>query len=217
MYKRQEPSSDTLDDSWHDIHTQEGGPKKLKSETDDQRSPPPPPTPRNAQSHSSSTPESMDEDDFGMISVGAKREVPVAHDDAIKTTKIPPARPHKPHDAPEEPSPHLQTWRSVHDGLVSETTESPASQIASSTYSGVAKKVECFQDDRSVHFFWIDYFDANGKIFLFGKVLDRATNKYVSASVAIDGMERCVFLLPRTRTIVAVSYTHLTLPTILLV
>ena len=80
--------------------------------------------------------------------------------------------------------------------------ESPASQVASSTYSGVAKKVECFQDDRSVHFFWIDYFDANGKIFLFGKVLDRVTNKYVSASVAIDGMERCVFLLPRTRTIV---------------
>ena len=204
MSSSTEPSSDTLDDSWHDIHAQ-GGPKKLKSETNDQRSPPPSPprpSPRNAPSHSSSTPESMDEDDFGMISVGAKREVPVAQDDAIKTTKIPPARPHKPHDAPEEPSSHLQTWRSVHDGLVTESMESPASQVASSTYSGVAKKVECFQDDRSVHFFWIDYFDANGKIFLFGKVLDRVTNKYVSASVAIDGMERCVFLLPRTRTIV---------------
>ena len=102
----------------------------------------------------------------------------------------------KPVHAPETPT-HLQTWRSVHDGLATESTP------VATPYHAATKQVPCFEEDGSVHFYWFDYYDdLHGTFLLVGKVLDKATGRFVSASVAIDGMERCLFLQPRPRIMV---------------
>lgn len=163
-----------------------------------------------------------DDDDFQRVQVAALRETHVVTAPATRTdvqatpkpapvpadaptpptaTATPMATPAAPSSDASEPtssSPtQLQSWRSVHRGLA--TSQTPATASARAT--SAAHDIQCFADDRSVPFFWLDYVDAHGQLMLFGKVLDRATNKYVSASLAIDGMERCVFLQPRPRTL----------------
>lgn len=132
----------------------------------------------------SDTPPMDEDDDFGMVT--ARRQDPL--EAATRTSK--------PVHAPETPT-HLQTWRSVHDGLATESTP------VATPYHAATKQVPCFEEDGSVHFYWFDYYDdLHGTFLLVGKVLDKATGRFVSASVAIDGMERCLFLQPRPRIMV---------------
>ena len=147
--------------------------------------------------------EDEEEEDFQQVAVQGKREAQVV---SASTAPVPststPVR--APQVAPETPAPHLQSWRSVHTSLAEASpveTPTPSVRTSHATASSTASSIQCFEADRTVPFFWLDYFDMHGKIFLFGKVLDKATQRYVSASVAIDGMERCVFLQPRARTL----------------
>lgn len=182
-----EPSSDPVDDSWTDAQHDEPV-KKLRSddpvEEDGGRD----------EGGDEGGDEGDDDEDFGVITARAKREDAVQARAKVPTFTPKPA----PKPAPKsEASANLQTWRSVHEGLVSEASP----QVSSTPHHGT-KHIQCFEPDKSVHFYWLDYFDdLRGHFYLFGKVLDKVTNRFVSASVAIDGIERCVFLQPRPRTL----------------
>ncbi|EFP82360.2 DNA-directed DNA polymerase alpha catalytic subunit pol1 [Puccinia graminis f. sp. tritici] len=46
-------------------------------------------------------------------------------------------------------------------------------------------------------FFWLDYQEAEGVIYLFGKVFDQLSAKHVACCVIVEGMQRNLFVLPR--------------------
>ncbi|WFC99288.1 DNA-directed DNA polymerase [Malassezia yamatoensis] len=95
------------------------------------------------------------------------------------------------------PASNLQSWHTIHQDL-----ESASSPRESSQNIATSSSVSCFQDDRSVHFFWFDHYEIQGTIHLFGKVWDKTSQQYVSCSVSVGGIERCVFLQPRNKMLV---------------
>ncbi|KAE8232931.1 hypothetical protein CF326_g2033 [Tilletia indica] len=96
------------------------------------------------------------------------------------------------------------SWKTISTGL--ETSTSPPSSGAATTTQHVRDaaaptKVQAFEDDKSLRFFWMDYSETqDGLIHLIGKVKDRRTGKFVSACLTVEGIERCLFLLPREHT-----------------
>jgi DNA polymerase alpha subunit A len=62
---------------------------------------------------------------------------------------------------------------------------------------GTEMEIEKQVEKQVVNFFWLDYGEFNGVLGLFGKVYNRQTQQYVSAFVKIEGMERCLYFLPR--------------------
>ncbi|WFD34023.1 DNA-directed DNA polymerase [Malassezia cuniculi] len=137
------------------------------------------------------------DEDFGIKSVERKRAaaVTVAVRPDVKTIVPTPQKP----PLGDTPVPKLRSWHTVQSTLA-EAPSSPADATPRSTPGNAAATgVQCMQDDRSVHFFWTDYYEIQGTVHLFGKVLDKNTGKYVSASVSVGGIERCIFLQPRER------------------
>ncbi|CAD6916669.1 unnamed protein product [Tilletia laevis] len=94
------------------------------------------------------------------------------------------------------------SWKTVSTGL--ETSSPPASGGTATQNvrdAAAPTKVQAFEEDKTLRFFWMDYSEtADGLIHLIGKVKDRKTGKYVSACLTVEGIERCLFLLPREHT-----------------
>lgn len=138
-----------------------------------------------------------DEDDFGIKSVERKRAAAVTTK-AAKAEVKPVATPTKP-PLGDTPVPKLKSWHTVQNNIA-DSTGSPVDATPRSTPGNVAASgVQCMQDDGSVHLFWTDYYEVQGTIHLFGKMLDQRSGRYVSACVSVGGIERCVFLQPRER------------------
>lgn len=140
-----------------------------------------------------------DDEDFQIKPVERKRAA------AVTTTATTPAKPLSvapPVPTParpplgETPAPKLRSWHLVQSGLAD--ASSPA-EPRSAPGNAAASGVQCMQPDGSLHFFWTDYYEVQGTLHLFGKVLDQRSGRYVSATVSVGGIERCVFLQPRER------------------
>ncbi|KAL6821968.1 hypothetical protein J3E69DRAFT_315724 [Trichoderma sp. SZMC 28015] len=56
---------------------------------------------------------------------------------------------------------------------------------------------DAIEADGSLNFFWTDYTEINGSLCLFGKVLNKKTQSYVSCFVKIDNILRKLYFLPR--------------------
>lgn len=56
---------------------------------------------------------------------------------------------------------------------------------------------DAIEEDGSLKFFWTDYTEVNGSLCLFGKVLNKKTNSYVSCFVKVDNILRKLYFLPR--------------------
>ncbi|UZP41248.1 hypothetical protein NXS19_009064 [Fusarium pseudograminearum] len=56
---------------------------------------------------------------------------------------------------------------------------------------------DAIEEDGSLNFFWTDYTELNGSLFLFGKVLNKKTKSYVSCFVKVDNILRKLYFLPR--------------------
>jgi DNA polymerase alpha subunit A len=56
---------------------------------------------------------------------------------------------------------------------------------------------DAIEADGSLNFFWTDYTEVNGSLCLFGKVLNKKTNVYVSCFVKVDNILRKLYFLPR--------------------
>ncbi|CCA69546.1 related to POL1-DNA-directed DNA polymerase alpha, 180 KD subunit [Serendipita indica DSM 11827] len=87
------------------------------------------------------------------------------------------------------------SWLAVHASLpvaIADTVGGGSSNLAST-------RVQATEEDGSLRMFWLDYLEVDAKVYLVGKVLDKSTNRYVSACVAIENIERNLFVLPRER------------------
>ena len=86
------------------------------------------------------------------------------------------------------------TWLSVYDSLAVTSDETLGSGSSSSTSKS---SVDALEPDGTLRFFWLDYLEHNGKLFLTGKVKDKTSSSWVSACLAIEGLQRNLFMLPR--------------------
>ncbi len=63
-----------------------------------------------------------------------------------------------------------------------------------------AGKIKAFEEDKSLFLYWLDYLEGeNGVVYLVGKVKDKESGRYVSCCLTVNGIERCIFLLPRNK------------------
>lgn len=69
-------------------------------------------------------------------------------------------------------------------------------QVENTKYGKLATE-DVLEEDGSLKIFWLDYTEVLGSLCLFGKVMDKGTNKYVSAFLKIDGIQRSLFFLPK--------------------
>ena len=59
------------------------------------------------------------------------------------------------------------------------------------------KKEFCHDGEAEAHFYWLDFFEQGDKVYLIGKIKSKETGKYVSCCVTVEGIERCLFVLPK--------------------
>jgi DNA polymerase alpha subunit A len=55
------------------------------------------------------------------------------------------------------------------------------------------------EDDGCLYAYWLDYMEDDGKVLFFGKVREKTTGQWMSCCIAIQGIQRNLFVLPRTR------------------
>jgi DNA polymerase alpha subunit A len=67
------------------------------------------------------------------------------------------------------------------------------------------------ESDGSMRFFFLDAYEVKekGEVYLFGKVLDRASGRYISCCVLVQNMQRKLFVLPRPRKLDGTSETDI--------
>jgi len=61
---------------------------------------------------------------------------------------------------------------------------------------------DAVEEDGSLSMFWTDYVEVNGSLCLFGKVLNKKTNSYVSCCIKVDNILRKLYFLPRKNRVV---------------
>ncbi|KUI54328.1 DNA polymerase alpha catalytic subunit [Cytospora mali] len=61
---------------------------------------------------------------------------------------------------------------------------------------------DAIEEDGSLNIFWTDYTEVNGSLCLFGKVLNKKTQSYVSCFVKVDNILRKLYFLPRETRVV---------------
>lgn len=62
---------------------------------------------------------------------------------------------------------------------------------------GTELEVEKSVEKPVVNVFWLDYGEFNGVLGLFGKVYNKTTKQWISCFVKVEGLERCLYFLPR--------------------
>ncbi|KAI8977403.1 DNA polymerase family B-domain-containing protein [Mycotypha africana] len=87
----------------------------------------------------------------------------------------------------------LQGWK-VTDAAMADT-------FNQDTMKEETQKMDILESNKHLHFWWYDAYERKekGYVYLFGKVLNKGTNKYVSCCVTVKNIERNLFILPRAR------------------
>lgn len=92
-----------------------------------------------------------------------------------------------------KPQPERADWQSVQAALLAPKSDLDAAPVN----IGSVKPENVLEADGSLRIFWLDFLEQDGVVHLVGKVLDRASNKYVSACVSVKGIQRNLFVKPR--------------------
>lgn len=96
-----------------------------------------------------------------------------------------------------EPAVDSSAWNSINQRL-NVVSNSP-------TESRGINKIDykdAIEEDGSLNMFWTDYTEVNGSLCLFGKVLSKKTQSYVSCFVKVDNILRKLYFLPRQNRVV---------------
>lgn len=114
---------------------------------------------------------------------------------------LPNGLPAKPEPKPEPVDIKPPSWLSLHASLKASTVTEPET-LGSDKPGTASSNVEALENDGSLKMFWLDYLELEDKLYLVGKVLDKAKStekvkKWASCCVAIEGIERNLFVLPR--------------------
>lgn len=91
-----------------------------------------------------------------------------------------------------EPAVDSSSWNSINQRL--NVVSGPATESR-----GINKidYKDAIEEDGSLNMFWTDYTEVNGSLCLFGKVLNKKTQSYVSCFVKVDNILRKLYFLPR--------------------
>lgn len=158
------------------------------------------PAAKKAERRANVKPESLDDEDEDMMEVAHAGAVNSA---SVNITGSRPARKllkQEPYPSPASSSPlkpvadatvDSTSWNNLTDKL--NVVNSPAET------RGIGKidHKDAIEADGSLNFFWTDYTEINGSLCLFGKVLNKKTNVYVSCFLKIDNILRKLYFLPR--------------------
>lgn len=87
-------------------------------------------------------------------------------------------------------------WSAVQESLLP-TKSSDIAEVKA--FVGSVKSENVLEQDGSLRIFWLDHMEQDGAIHLVGKALDRATGRYVSTCVTINGIQRNLFVKPRVK------------------
>ncbi|CEP11993.1 hypothetical protein [Parasitella parasitica] len=89
------------------------------------------------------------------------------------------------------PRPDLQSWEAADASLVDTFNQDAVRQET--------QNMDIIEEDGHLHMWWYDAYERKekGYVYLFGKVLNKGTNKYVSCCVTVKNIERNLFVLPR--------------------
>ncbi|KAI8347087.1 DNA polymerase family B-domain-containing protein [Mortierella sp. GBAus27b] len=55
------------------------------------------------------------------------------------------------------------------------------------------------EENGTLRMYWIDACEVRGVVYIFGKVLNKATNSFISCCISVHNMERNIFVLPRAK------------------
>jgi DNA polymerase alpha subunit A len=164
-----------------------------------------------------------DESDDDDIPVVKKLSAAKPTTQSTKSINISASRPAPPPkvEVKKEPSPISEvpdaTWRDLDSTLnVTAAPTSSSSNKASPSdvvetvsvtvkemveqEDGTELEIEKTVEKQVVNVFWLDYGEFNGVLGLFGKVLNKTTGQWISCFVKIEGLERCLYFLPRETT-----------------
>ncbi|KNE67086.1 DNA polymerase (pol2) [Allomyces macrogynus ATCC 38327] len=96
-----------------------------------------------------------------------------------------------------KPKPRARTTIDLPAFVVPSSSSSAHPNASASTVTGPVPPQSVLESDGSLHFYYMDAAEHHGVVYLFGKVRHGAT--YVSCTLAVENIERNVFLLPRER------------------
>jgi DNA polymerase alpha subunit A len=91
-----------------------------------------------------------------------------------------------------EPAVDAASWNGINDKLNVLNSSQPETRTI-----GKIDYKDAIEEDGSLNFFWTDYTEVHGSLCLFGKVLNKKTNRYVSCFVKVDNILRKLYFLPR--------------------
>ncbi|KAI9257390.1 DNA polymerase family B-domain-containing protein [Phascolomyces articulosus] len=120
-----------------------------------------------------------------------------ANENDIESLIVPKAEP-KPFMKVKEERPDLQTWETA-AAMVSDTIPVEESVEDAVRSMEPLRNVDALEKDGSLNMWWYDAFERRDKgyVYLFGKILNKTTNRYISCCVTIKNIERTLFVLPR--------------------
>ncbi|KEP54793.1 DNA polymerase II [Rhizoctonia solani 123E] len=106
-----------------------------------------------------------------------------------------------------EPKPELvdtkpPAWLDLHASLNASAVTEPETLGSDKPGTIVSNDVKALEEDGSLRIFWLDYLELDSRLYLVGKVIDKAQStakvtKWASCCVAVEGIERNLFVLPR--------------------
>ncbi|KAJ7717680.1 DNA polymerase family B-domain-containing protein [Mycena metata] len=89
-------------------------------------------------------------------------------------------------------------WLSVYDSLPASAPDDQLGPLSSSS-TIQSSNISALEPDGSLHFFWLEYLENDGRLYFVGKLKDKVTNTWVSCCITVENMQRNIFVLPRTK------------------
>lgn len=93
-------------------------------------------------------------------------------------------------------SAHAQNWKSVQQTI--HTTAAPSFEASTVSPSNISP-TDILEPDGSLRIYWFDASENKGIVYLFGKVLHKRLNVYLSTCVTVKNIQRNLFILPRAK------------------
>ncbi|KAK8846576.1 hypothetical protein IAR55_005662 [Kwoniella newhampshirensis] len=90
-------------------------------------------------------------------------------------------------------------WSAIQESLLPQSSPKTSELDEVRAPTGSTKSENVLEEDGSLRIFWLDHLEQDGVVHFIGKVLDRQTGKYVSSCLTINGIQRNLFVKPRSK------------------
>ncbi|KAI5852981.1 hypothetical protein DFP73DRAFT_534741 [Morchella snyderi] len=150
--------------------------------------------------------EDSDDDDLAIAEIkgnkGAKSEAINISASRPSLMRVP-----EPQHAASTPRKPIAIDSSAWKNLAGSLNVMSSPQVENTKYGKPATE-DVLEEDGGLKIFWLDYTEVSGSLCLFGKVMDKGTNKYISAFLKIDGIQRSLFFLPKDNEEIEMTHVY---------